>query len=62
MAGAIAVRAGYDAAFLVLAAIAALCGALFWLAMPETRETVPASDGSAARASHGRRDAEEEQP
>jgi MFS family permease len=42
MAGLIVVRAGYDAAFLTLAAIAALGGALFWLAMPETRETIPA--------------------
>jgi len=62
MAGSIAVRAGYDAAFSVLAAIAALGGALFWLAMPETRDAVPGGDGSAARALHGRRDAEEEQP
>jgi MFS family permease len=46
MAGLIVVRAGYDAAFLTLAAIAALGGALFWLAMPETRGAIPA-DGDA---------------
>jgi len=62
MAGLIVVRAGYGAAFLTLAAIAAPGGALFWLAMPETRDAVPGGDRSAARALHGRRDAEEEQP
>ncbi len=36
MAGSIVVRAGYDAAFLTLAAIATLGGLLFWLFMPET--------------------------
>jgi MFS family permease len=40
-AGLIVVRADYDTAFLTLSAIAALGGALFWLAMPETRGTVP---------------------
>jgi MFS family permease len=50
LAGLIAVRAGYDAAFLVLAAIAALGGALFWLAMPETRPVndLPLSGGARA--------------
>ena len=42
LAGLIVVRAGYDAAFLTLAAIAALGALLFWLAMPETRAAVPA--------------------
>ena len=37
LAGAIVVRAGYPAAFLTLAAIAALGGVLFWALMPETR-------------------------
>ncbi len=37
LAGEIVVQAGYGVAFLVLAAIAALGAALFWLAMPETR-------------------------
>jgi MFS family permease len=46
MAGLIAVRAGYDAAFLTLAAIAALGGALFWLAMPETRWSIRADGDS----------------
>lgn len=37
LAGTIVVQAGYGAAFLTLAAIAALGGILFWLLMPETR-------------------------
>ena len=37
LGGLLVVWAGYDAAFLALAAIAALGAALFWLAMPETR-------------------------
>jgi MFS family permease len=37
LAGYIVVWAGYNAAFLVLSAIAAVGAALFWLAMPETR-------------------------
>ena len=37
LAGAVVVRAGYSAAFLTLAFIAALGGLLFWLLMPETR-------------------------
>jgi MFS family permease len=50
LSGQVAVRAGYDAAFLVLAAIAALGGALFWLLMPETRpaEDLPAPGGAPA--------------
>ena len=36
LGNAVVVWAGYDAAFLALAAIATLGGALFWLAMPET--------------------------
>ena len=37
LSGQLAVRFGYDAAFLVLAAIAALGAVLFWILMPETR-------------------------
>ena len=37
LGGVLAAWAGYDAAFLALAAVAALGAALFWLAMPETR-------------------------
>jgi len=37
LAGQIVVLAGYQAAFLTLAGIAALGAALFWMAMPETR-------------------------
>jgi MFS family permease len=37
LAGQIVVLAGYQAAFLTLAAIAAVGTALFWIAMPETR-------------------------
>jgi hypothetical protein len=37
----VAARAGYDAAFLTLSAIAAAGAALFWLAMPETRAAAP---------------------
>jgi hypothetical protein len=39
LVGFIVVQAGYDAAFLTLAVIAALGAMLFWLAMPETRGT-----------------------
>lgn len=52
MAGLIVVRVGYDAAFLTLAAIAALGGLLFWLAMPETRRAIPA-DGDAPPTARG---------
>jgi MFS family permease len=47
LAGFVVVRFGYDAAFLTLAAIAALGAALFWLAMPETRAApaLPAHEG-----------------
>jgi MFS transporter len=41
LAGAVVVWAGYDAAFLALAAPAAAGLALFWAAMPETRGTPP---------------------
>jgi MFS family permease len=37
LAGQIVVRAGYDAAFLTLAGIAAVGAVLYWLTMPETR-------------------------
>src|SRR5215210_5441889 len=36
LAGQLVVQAGYDAAFLTLAAVAALGAVLFWLLMPET--------------------------
>ncbi len=63
MAGLLVVRAGYDAAFLTLAAIAALGGALFWMAMPETRGVpVLGRDGDAARALHGHPSDAGEQP
>jgi hypothetical protein len=39
LVGFIVVQAGYDAAFLTLATIAALGAVVFWLAMPETRDT-----------------------
>ena len=42
LAGQLVVRAGYDAAFLTLAAVAALGAVLFWLAMPETRSATAA--------------------
>ena len=45
VAGLIVVQAGYDAAFLTLAAIALAGLALFWWAMPETRQS--AESGSA---------------
>jgi hypothetical protein len=47
LAGQLVVRAGYDATFLALAAIAALGAVLFWLLMPETR-------GATAVATAGR--------
>ena len=37
LGGALAAWGGYDAAFLALAAVAALGAVLFWMAMPETR-------------------------
>jgi MFS family permease len=39
-AGVIVVKAGYSAAFLFLAAVASAALSLFWLAMPETLESV----------------------
>jgi MFS family permease len=48
LAGQAVVRAGYDAAFLTLAAIAALGGVLFWLLMPESRDA-PALAGDLGR-------------
>ena len=44
LAGQLVVRAGYDATFLTLAAVAALGGVLFWLLMPETQGAAPAVD------------------
>jgi MFS family permease len=43
-AGLVVVEAGYDAAFLTLAAIAAIAGLVFWWAMPESR--APARRGA----------------
>jgi MFS family permease len=48
LAGLVAARAGYDAAFLTLAAIAAGGAALFWLAMPETRPAPEPADPAVA--------------
>ena len=47
LGGALAAYAGYNTAFVVLAAIAVLGGVLFWLAMPETRgaPAVATADG-----------------
>ncbi len=39
LAGQLVVWAGYDAAFLALATVAAVGAVVFWLAMPETRES-----------------------
>ena len=49
LAGAVAARVGYDAAFLTLSAIALAGTALFWIAMPETR-SAPAPAAPAAPA------------
>ncbi len=49
MAGYIVSSAGYDAAFLTLAGIAALALAIFYFAMPETRELKGATDKDSAR-------------
>ena len=38
LGGVIVVQAGYNTAFLLLAVIAGLGGALFWLGMPESRD------------------------
>jgi MFS family permease len=40
IAGVIAVDAGYNVALVVLSAVAGLGAAVFWLAMPETRDDV----------------------
>jgi predicted MFS family arabinose efflux permease len=48
LAGLVAARAGYDAAFLALAAAAAAGAALFWLAMPETRPAPEPADPAVA--------------
>jgi MFS family permease len=50
LGGLLVVWAGYDAAFLALAAIAALGAALFWLAMPETRGAPVMAVAGAAEA------------
>lgn len=55
IAGLIVVAAGYSAAFLTLAAIAASGLVLFWVAMPETRNI---GDKAAARPHPVRRAAE----
>ena len=41
LAGAVVVQAGYSTAFLMLAAVAASGGILFWLLMPETCQVSP---------------------
>ncbi|MFC0386852.1 MFS transporter [Muricoccus vinaceus] len=43
VAGQLVVHAGYDVTFLALAAVAALGAALFWVAMPETKEVAAAA-------------------
>lgn len=43
LSGVLVVQAGYDAAFLTLASIAAVGGLLFWRLMPETRDVRPAT-------------------
>jgi MFS family permease len=57
IAGLIVVSAGYSAAFLALAAIAAVGAALFWLGMPETRDIgdreVRSQGGAAAPVAAG---------
>jgi MFS family permease len=45
LAGQLVVLASYDAAFLTLAAIAAVGGILFWIAMPETKNMTVAATG-----------------
>lgn len=52
LAGLFVVRAGYDAAFLTLAMVAALGAALFWLAMPETRPAPPGTAGPVGAGGH----------
>ncbi len=48
VAGQIVVSAGYDAAFLTLAAVAVVGAVLFWLLMPETRGTPALAEAPAA--------------
>jgi MFS family permease len=52
LAGFVVVRAGYSAAFLVLAAVAAAGLLVFWLAMPESqpRDKIPRDSGEDAIA------------
>jgi MFS family permease len=45
LAGQLVVWAGYDAAFLTLATIAAVGAVVFWLVMPETRDSLAANTG-----------------
>jgi MFS family permease len=45
LAGQLVVWAGYDAAFLTLAMIAAVGAVVFWLVMPETRDSLAANTG-----------------
>ena len=50
LGGVLAAYAGYDTAFLALAAVAALGGVLFWLAMPETRGAPAVATAGGAEA------------
>ena len=50
LGGLLAAWGGYDTAFLVLAAVAALGAVLFWLAMPETRGAPAVATASRAAA------------
>ena len=50
LGGVLVVWAGYDTAFLVLAAVAALGAVLFWLAMPETRGATAMATAGGAEA------------
>ncbi len=45
LAGQLVVRVGYDATFVMLAAVAALGAVLFWLFMPETRSAAAVTIG-----------------
>ena len=54
LAGQVVVWAGYDAAFLVLAGIAALGAVLFWRAMPETRPAAAAPHAPVPAGGGGR--------
>ena len=48
LAGALVVAAGYDTTFLTLSEVAAVEGALFWLAMPETHTSALSDTGRAS--------------